>query len=93
VTDRAERFAFLSDWAGRDREFGLRQARLEEAQHPGIAQDVQDYIDLDEEFARKSGNWSMVVDEKAKFARPAPTPPPLYVTKAPVRTVRRKARA
>jgi hypothetical protein len=89
---RSERFAVLADWARRDHAFGMRQAQLEEAQFPGIVQEIQDYLDLDEEFARAKGNWSMVVDEKARMAVPRPTPAPVHHV-SPARSSRRKARA
>jgi hypothetical protein len=84
-----ERLAYLAAWAQRDRAFGLRQARLDEAQFPGIAQQVEDFLDLDAEFARGRGNWAMVVEEKAKLAMPRP----VQVVHAPAHSTKRRARA
>ncbi len=85
----SERLAYLTAWALRDREFGLRQCRLDEPQYPGITQQVQDFLDLEQEFARRSGNWSMVMSEMAKLSRPAPT----HSIPVPTHSTRRKARA
>jgi hypothetical protein len=56
---RQQRFAFLADWANRNREVGLAQADQDEAQFPGIAQDVRDWLDMGQEFARRDGDWRM----------------------------------
>jgi hypothetical protein len=87
------RLAYLASWAQRDRDFGLRQARLDEAQFPGITQQVQDVLDLDEEFARARGNCVMVMEEKAKLALPPRTAQTHSVPIPFTHPTRRRARA